>query len=183
MILHVTKYEHIHHQTQFMPYKESGRRKVIWFHTQNLVICALTSLTYDIMSSWYHRWQVYDIMDDFIAEQKLFDLLGAHLRPSRCAPPTPLPYLNSNLHNPTRPPPPPTPPVICNCHYPFSNGRFVPWPFSFPQWQFYTMAILLSAMGVMYHGHFPFCNGRDHGHFPFCNGSDVPWPFSFLQWA
>ncbi len=25
-----------------------------------------------------HKWQVYDILDDIIAEQKLFDLLGAH---------------------------------------------------------------------------------------------------------
>jgi hypothetical protein len=33
-------------------------------------------------------------------------------------------------------------------------------------------AIFLFAMGVMYQGHFPFCNGRN-----------VPWPFPFLQWA
>jgi hypothetical protein len=33
-------------------------------------------------------------------------------------------------------------------------------------------AIFLSTMGVMYHGHFPFLNGRD-----------MPGPFFFPQWA
>ncbi len=66
--------------------------------------------------------------------------------------------------------------------------------FSFSQWAWCTMAILLFEMGVMYHGHSTFCNGRDvqcpcflftmgvmyHGQFPFRNGRDVPWPFFFL---
>ena len=52
--------------------------------------------------------------------------------------------------------------------YPGIIFRSLTSSFSFSRWAWVTMTIFLFAMGVSYHGHFPFCNGRE-----------LAWPFFF----